>query len=151
MQIGISEKGRELVAESLEMFLADTYALYLKTQSAHWNYTGKEFYSLHLLFEKQYQEMAEAIDEIAERVRSLGFFVEASFSSFQKKSSLPSQKELIPSEMLEDLVTSNEILICQARGLCQLAEKEDDGATLDLLGRRLATHEKNLWMLKNCL
>jgi len=101
MQTGMSEKGRELVAKSLEALLADTYTLYLKTQNAHWNYVGKEFYSMHLLFEQQYQEMAEAIDEIAERVRALGFFVAANFPSFQKKSTLAiSEKVLPPSDMV---------------------------------------------------
>jgi len=152
MQTGMTKQGQELVAKSLEALLADTYTLYLKTQNAHWNYVGKEFYSMHLLFEQQYQEMAEAIDEIAERVRALGFFVSASFPAFQRKSTLDiSEKEIPPSEMIEDLVTGHEKVISHARKLCQVAENEKDGATTDLLARRLGTHEKFLWMLKNYL
>ncbi len=151
MQIGMSEKGRELVSKGLEVFLANTYVLYLKTQNAHWNYVGQDFYSLHLLFEKQYQEMAEAVDEIAERIRSLGFFAPASFEIFQKNSCLECMENPAPSEMAEDLITGHEGLVCHARKLCDLAENEKDGATVDLLGRRLGSHEKFIWMLKNYL
>lgn len=151
MQTGMSENSRELIARKLEMIFVDTYVLYLKTQNAHWNYVGKEFFSLHLLFEKQYQDMAEALDAIAERVRSLGFFVTASFSFFQKKSTIPMEDNIPPSEMIEDLVTGHELWICHVRKICELAEQEKDAATVDLLGKRLADHEKYLWMLKNYL
>jgi starvation-inducible DNA-binding protein len=151
MEIGMSQKSKEQIAKALEVFLADTYSVYLKTQNAHWNYVGSGFYAIHLLLEKQYEELAEAVDEIAERVRSLGFFVEASFAMFIKNSTIPSEKITPPSELMEDLVTCHELLICHIRNLCQVAEKEGDGATLDLLGKRLGVHEKNLWMLKNSL
>lgn len=147
----MSEKSRELIAKGLEILLADTYTLYLKTQSAHWNYVGPEFFSIHLLLEKQYEEMAEAIDEIAERVRALGFFIEASLPAFHRKTQLPQKEVYSPSERIEDLVTAHEILISYIRKLCQKAEEEQDGATVDLLGRRLGAHEKFLWMLKNYL
>lgn len=151
MQIGLSEKGREAVAKGLEIFLANTYTTYLKTQNAHWNYVGEDFYALHLLFEQQYEEMAEAVDEIAERIRSLGFFAPASFLTFQKNSTLDSQEDPEPSEMIEDLITSHEGLICHGRKLCDLAEHEKDAGSVDLLGRRLGVHEKFIWMLKNYL
>lgn len=151
MQTGMSEKSRELIARKLEIVFVDTYTLYVKTQNAHWNYMGKEFFSLHLLFEKQYQDMAEAVDEIAERVRALGFFVTVSFDFFQKKSNIPTENEVPSSEMIEDLVTGHELWICNVRKVCELAEQEKDAATLDLLGKRLSVHEKFLWMLKNYL
>jgi starvation-inducible DNA-binding protein len=151
MQTGMSEKSKELIAKKLEVVFVDTYSLYLKTQNAHWNYMGKEFYSLHLLLEKQYQDMADALDEIAERVRALGFFVTASFAFFQKKSNVSIEENLPPSEMIEDLVTGHETWICHARKVCELAEQEKDAATVDLLGKRLGAHEKFLWMLKNYL
>lgn len=72
MNIGLSDQTRQAISEGLTRYLADAYTLYLKTQNFHWNVTGPEFYSLHLLFEKQYEEMAEEIDEIAERIRTLG-------------------------------------------------------------------------------
>jgi starvation-inducible DNA-binding protein len=149
MKTGFSEESRKLIASKLEGVFVDTYALYLKTQNAHWNYVGKEFFSLHLLFEKQYQDMANALDEIAERVRALDFFVTASFAFFQQKTTISIQDSLLPSKMVEDLVSGHEILISHLRQIGELAEREKDVATVDLLVKRLAEHEKFLWMLKN--
>ena len=85
IQVGLTEQNRTRVAEDLASLLADTYAVYLKTQNFHWNVTGPEFYSLHVLFEKQYAELAENIDEVAERIRALGHFIEGSFSAFKER------------------------------------------------------------------
>jgi starvation-inducible DNA-binding protein len=136
----------------LQHLLADTYAIYLKTQNFHWNVKGSHFFSLHLLFEKQYTEMAEAIDEIAERVQALGFYVEASFSLFQKNSCIPEVKKGSTAEkMVEQLLADHEVLIECARKIGELAEKEGDQATVDLIARRLGVHEKFSWFLKSHL
>ena len=73
MKSGMTEQGRKKIAEELRHYLADSYAVYLKTQNFHWNVKGPHFFALHLMFEKQYEEMAAAADEIAERVAALGF------------------------------------------------------------------------------
>jgi starvation-inducible DNA-binding protein len=151
MQTGMSKESRELVAKKLEMVFVDTYVLYLKTQNAHWNYVGKDFFSVHQLLEAQYKDMAEAVDELAERVRALDFFVTVSLSFFQKKSNILFTETPTSSEIIKDLVSGQEIWISQARKICELAEQEKDAGTVDLLGKRLATHEKFLWMLKNYL
>ncbi|MGE5196801.1 MAG: Dps family protein, partial [Anaerolineae bacterium] len=90
---GMTRENRQIVADALSRYLADTYAIYLKTQNFHWNLSGKEFYSLHILFEKQYEELAEAIDEIAEKIRALGFYVDATFSSFKQLSSISEEQK----------------------------------------------------------
>jgi starvation-inducible DNA-binding protein len=149
MKTGMTEEGRKKIADGLKVFLANTYALYLGTQNAHWNYEGPHFYSLHILFEKQYEELAEAVDEIAERIRALGFFAPASFASFQELSMIQGKKNLPSEEMAKDLIHGHEKLLCHARDLCDLAEKERDGGSTDLLGRRLGVHEKFIWMLKS--
>lgn len=84
MNIGLDEEKRKQICDVLSNILANSYAIYLKTQSFHWNVKGKEFYALHLMFQSQYEEFAEAIDEIAERIHSLGFYPEGSFSAFAK-------------------------------------------------------------------
>ncbi len=150
MKMGMKDGDRSIVAESLARVLADTYAVYLKTQNFHWNLVGAQFYSLHILFETQYKELAEAIDEIAERVRALGFFVDATFAGFQKLSSLSEiDKTLTIEQMLHHLLEGHELIVRALRQLSSLAEKHNDPATVDLMGRRLNVHEKFAWMLRS--
>lgn len=152
MDTGMSEKNRQVVSDALTKLLADTYALYLKTQNYHWNVTGPEFYSLHILFEKQYSEMAEAIDEIAERIRSLGFFVEGTFSAFKKDCSIHEEEKLMNArDMVQNLVQGHETVIRHARKLFYVADGEKDQASADLMNRRLVIHEKFAWMLRSQL
>jgi starvation-inducible DNA-binding protein len=149
---GMTEKNRQQVGDALARLLAETYAIYLKTQHFHWNVTGPEFFSLHLLFEKQYNELAEAIDEIAERIRALGFYVDGTFSGFKELSSIKDDdKVLVSKEMVHKLALGHEVVIRHARQLAALAEREHDPATVDLMGRRLNAHEKFYWMLRSHL
>lgn len=149
---GISEQNRMAISEGLSGLLADTYSLYLKTQNFHWNVRGPEFYSLHLLFEKHYQEMAEAVDEVAERVRALGYYVEASFSSFKEKAAIKEENKVLTSkDMLHALIDGHETLIRGVRKVAEIADKGGDFATVDLIGRRLGSHEKMAWFLRSQL
>ena len=150
IQTGLPENSRLRVAEDLATLLADTYGVYLKTQNFHWNVTGHEFYSLHILFEKQYRELAENIDEVAERIRALGHYIDASFAAFKNLTAVGDEAKLRASkDMVQELVRSHEIVIRNARNLVQVAEEEKDGATVDLLGRILNMHEKHAWMLRS--
>lgn len=150
METGMQEKSRQRVSEGLAKLLADTYAVYLKTQNFHWNVVGCEFYSLHILFEKQYRELAEALDEVAERIRSLGYFVDASFTAFKSLTAVADEDRVRSvKEMLHELIKGHEIVIRHMRNLSDVAEQENDGGTVDLLGRRLAVHEKMAWMLRS--
>src|SRR5579863_2995432 len=111
VNIGIAEQSKIALSEGLSRVLADTYTIYLKTQNFHWNVRGPEFYALHLLFEKHYQEMAEAVDEIAERIRALGFYVEASFSTFSRLTGIKEEeKVLLAKDMIISLVKGHETL-----------------------------------------
>lgn len=140
------------VITHLNMVLSETYALYLKTQNYHWNVTGPNFYSLHNMFEEQYKELAEAIDDIAERIRALGEKVEASFLYFDQNKSI---KDGIPSNssesMLEDLVRSQEVVIEKLIELSNIASQCDDKASEDMAIQRLQVHEKQKWMLSSSL
>ena len=86
IDIGISEKDREKIADGLSRLLADTYSLYLKTHYFHWNVTGPMFQTLHLMFETQYNELALAVDSVAERIRSLGYEAPGSYKAYAKLS-----------------------------------------------------------------
>jgi starvation-inducible DNA-binding protein len=152
MEGAMNKKEGHSVVKSLEKALADTYILYTKTQNYHWNYSGSNFYSLHKLFESQYEELAEAIDEIAERLRALGATVAGTNSAFVKLSSLKEDTKALPSDkMVKQLLRDHREIILELRALSALAEKSDDPATVDLMGRRLNAHEKSAWMLESTI
>lgn len=152
MNIDLSEQDRQVISEGLSGCLANLYALYLKTQNFNWNLTGTEFYSLHLLFNKQYDEMAASVDEIAERIRALGYYVDASFSAFKKLSSVKDEdKVLNMRDMILSLIDGHEIVIRNLRRLSEIAEKARDYATVELLGQKIVDHEKMAWMLRSQL
>ena len=149
---GISEKDRARIAAGLSRLLADTFSVYLKTHSFHWNVTGPMFNTLHLMFETQYNELWTATDLIAERIRSLGFPAPGTYSEF---ASLSSIKETagVPkaTEMLRLLVEGNEAVVRTARSIFPLVDKASDEPTADLLTQRMQVHEKNAWMLRSLL
>ncbi|WPU64390.1 Dps family protein [Peredibacter starrii] len=152
INIGISEKDRKLVCRGLNKLLADSYLLYLKTQNYHWNVTGKMFRSLHTLFEEQYQELAAAVDEIAERIRALGEFAPGSFSSFARVTSIKEESSIpTAEEMIHNLVVGNEAVVTTAREIISLTDECEDDVTADLLVDRMQIHEKNAWMLRSMI
>lgn len=146
---GIAESARSEIAEGLSRLLADTYTLYLKTHGYHWNVTGPMFRSLHLMFEEQYMELRDAVDEIAERIRALGHLAPASYSEFGKLSSVRDEDGAPEAAaMVERLVEGHEEVIGTAREVVKTAEAADDVATADLATQRINTHEKAAWMLR---
>jgi len=148
--LGLTEQNCQEISKGLSHFLADVYTTYLKTQNFHWNLSGREFYSLHLLFEKQYQELAEETDEVAERIRALGFYVEASFTSFKQLTHIKEEENVLTiKDMLHRLIAAHEMICRHGRNVSRLAEKGEDVATVDMLGRRIAAHEKMIWMLRS--
>ena len=152
INIGISEEKREEIAEGLKRLLADSYALYVKTHNFHWNVEGPLFNTLHTMFEEQYTELAEAIDEIAERIRALGVYAPGSFSQFGELSAIPDEIDVPSAEdMIRKLVDGQETVVRTARKVLPPANEADDEPTVDLLTRRMDTHEKNAWMLRSML
>jgi len=148
--IGIAKNNLRVVCREMTYLLADTYLVYLKTQNCHWNVKGPHFVSLHRLFEQQYTELAEAIDEIAERLVALGSYVNASFLNFKKESRLQEIKSfLLAEKMIDELLSDHERIICFSRKLSLLAEKARDLATVDLMAKRIAVHEKSAWILRS--
>ena len=138
--------------ESLKLALVGSYALYLKTQNYHWNVTGPNFKSLHDLFNTQYNDLALAIDDLAERIRTLGSKVEANFSHFEKTGKIKSGNENANSTtMVQELAADNEILAEILKETFRIASEEKDDATADLIIGRIEVHQKNVWMLKSSL
>lgn len=151
-KIGLQKKARQEIAEELSNLLADTYALYLKTQNFHWNLISPHFSELHVLFEKQYEELAEAVDEIAERARSLGEFVDATFSEFRKRTKIKDSKPQIKwKKMVQELLDGHEIICTRFRPFIHRSQDLLDDVTADLIIRRMAFHEKAAWMLRSTL
>jgi starvation-inducible DNA-binding protein len=152
IDIGIAEKERQEIATGLGRLLADTYTLYLKTHNFHWNVVGPMFQTLHLMFEQQYNELALAVDQIAERIRALGFPAPATYSEFAELSSIREDRGVLPAEkMIAALVDGQEAVIRTARSLFPLADQVHDEATADLLTQRIQIHEKTAWMLRSLL
>jgi starvation-inducible DNA-binding protein len=152
IDIGISKKDRKTIADGLSKLLADTYTLYLKTHNFHWNVEGPMFNTLHLMFETQYNELALAVDAIAERIRALGHPAPGSYAAYAKLSSIKEETGVPKAEeMIRQLVDGQEAVARTARAVFPAAEKAGDEPTADLLTQRLQIHEKTAWMLRALL
>ncbi len=152
IDIGIKRADRAKIARGLAKLLADTYTLYLKTHNFHWNVTGPMFQTLHLMFETQYNELALAVDLIAERIRALGFPAPGTYSEYAQLSSIK-ERPGVPKaeEMIRLLVDGQEAVVRTARSIFPAAESASDEATADLLTQRIQLHEKTAWMLRSLL
>lgn len=152
VNIGISKEHREKIAHGLSKVLADSYMLYLKTHNYHWNVTGELFHSLHEQFEEQYTELAEAVDEIAERIRSIGYRAPGSFREFNQLTSIEEDTDKPDAlEMVRRLAIDNETVLRTAREVIPACDEAGDEATLDLMTQRLHVHSKTAWMLRSHL
>jgi starvation-inducible DNA-binding protein len=152
----MSKTARKSVANptvhALEGLLADSYTLYLKTHSYHWNVTGPMFTTLHTLFMTQYSELALAVDEIAERIRALGAPAPGSYSQFAARASVREDTGVPKAlDMIAVLVADQARVVATARALIRAAEEAHDDASVDLGVRRVEVHEKNAWMLRSHL
>lgn len=152
IDIGIPETEREKIAEGLKRVLADTYTLYLKTHNFHWNVTGPMFNTLHLMFEEQYNDLWAAVDEIAERIRSLGAFAPGSYAEYAKLTKIEEANGVPKAEdMVAQLVKGHETVVKTMREVFPAAEGAADESTADLLTQRMRVHEKTAWMLRSML
>ena len=152
MDIGMSDTHRKQITDGLSHLLADSYVLYLMTHNFHWNVTGPMFRTLHLLFMEQYTEQWNALDQIAERIRSLGHPAPATYKAFVKLATIQ-EVDGVPKavEMISLLVSAQEQTAKTARGLFALVEEANDQPTADLITQRLEVHEKTAWMLRSLL
>lgn len=152
IEIGIPEPQRKEVAEGLSRLLADTYTLYLSIHGFHWNVEGPMFQTLHDAFMTQYTELWTALDEIAERIRALGFYAPASYGKLVELTSIESP-DGVPAakDMIRIAKEGHEAVAKTARSIFEHAEKASDEVTVDLLTQRLTVHEKTAWMMRAML
>ena len=152
LDIGISKEDRSSIASGLSRLLADSYTLYLKTHNYHWNVTGPQFNTLHLMYEGQYTELAAAVDEIAERIRALGIRAPGSYREFAALTSIEEGTgQESAEEMTRQLAIGQETIVRTAREIFPAADAANDEPTADLLTQRMQIHEKNAWMLRSML
>jgi starvation-inducible DNA-binding protein len=152
LNTGIDRADRESIAAGLARLLADSYTLYLKTHNYHWNVTGPQFNTLHLMFEGQYTELATAVDEIAERIRALGIKAPGSYSEFADLTEIEEGSgDESAEEMTRQLAIGQETIVRTARAVFPAADSANDEPTADLLTQRMQLHEKNAWMLRSML
>jgi starvation-inducible DNA-binding protein len=152
MDIGIKDTDRKAIADGLSRLLADSYVLYLMTHNFHWNVTGPMFRTLHLMFMEQYTEQWTALDQIAERIRSLGHPAPATYKTFSELATIK-EVEGVPkaTKMIKLLVAAQEQTAKTARGLFEMVNAANDQPTADLITQRLEVHEKTAWMLRSLL
>lgn len=149
IDIGINDQDRFAIAEGLKRLLADSYTLYLMTHNFHWNVTGPQFRELHLMFEEHYTELAVAVDDIAERIRTLDVVAPGTYKAFASLSSIQ-EIEDVPSTsaMVQLLTAGHEQVVKTCREVLAVASKADDESTAALVSDRMRVHEKTAWMLR---
>lgn len=142
----------EKLTQYLTNFLAESYILMLKTQNYHWNVTGLHFHSLHEMFQEQYEDLFEAVDEIAERIRAIGAPSPGTFKEFQSLSKVDSEDvKKKDTEMIKSLAQDHHHVVETGKKVIAEAQKVSDDATMDLAIKRIQTHEKYIWMLESSL
>lgn len=138
------------VAKKLSIILADTYALYLKTQNYHWHVKGSQFKSLHELFEMQYRELAEAVDQLAERLLMTGHRAPATFKEFEQLKTIKDGNSTSNAkQMVMELAADHGTLVTDLNAALTIAQKNNDEGTISLLAERISAHEKSQWMLNS--
>jgi starvation-inducible DNA-binding protein len=152
IDIGINEQDRNNVADGLKRLLADTYTLYLQTHNFHWNVTGPQFRELHLMFEEHYTELAVAVDDIAERIRTLGVAAPGTYVAFAELSSIE-EIDGVPSarDMIGILNRGHEQVVKTCREALEVAQGANDESSVALISDRMRIHEKTAWMLRAML
>ena len=149
--IGIKPANTAQVAQALNVLLADEHILYIKTRKAHWNVEGPDFLSIHRFFEEQYKQLEEIIDEIAERIRTIGHFPEATLAGFLQETHLTeeSREKNDSAGFMKWLLQDHETIIIHLRENIDLFDNEyEDKGTSDFITGLMETHEKMAWMLR---
>lgn len=152
--IGINEAHREGVANELSKILADEYVLFTKTKNAHWNIEGPDFYEKHKFFEAQFGELDVIIDSVAERIRTLGYYVDAMLKAFVSVTQFTEQKheKSDSAGYIKELLVDHETLIKSLRGnILVFANEYHDLGTSDFTTGLLESHEKMAWFLRSHL
>ena len=150
IDIGIKENDRKQIAQQLGGLLADSYTLYLQTHNFHWNVTGPMFPQLHQMFEDHYTELAIAVDDIAERIRSLGEPAPGTYKAFSKLSKVEEVDDIPDAgDMVKILTKGHEQVVKTCREALVFAQDANDESSAALISDRMRVHEKTAWMLRS--
>ena len=142
----------EILTNLLKKYLAENFALYLKTLNFHWNVEGVRFIQLHSFFQDIYEDLENATDVIAEHIRSLDAYVPGSFSRYSELSEIEDEKNILTAEdMIKQIQEDNQVILRTLDVTFKLAEKENKQGLIDFLGSRIAQHDKWNWMLKSLM
>jgi starvation-inducible DNA-binding protein len=149
--IGISEPNKQAVAEELNKLLSDEFLLYTKTRKFHWNVEGAQFHDLHLFFEKQYNQLALIMDEVAERIRKIGHYALGSMKHYLQEATLRENEDTETSapDMLQELLDDHETIIRRLRSdIDKFQDKYKDAGSADFITGLIEQHETMAWMLR---
>jgi starvation-inducible DNA-binding protein len=150
--LGLTDQQREDAVKTLKVLLGETYALYVKTHGYHWNVTGPRFNQLHNMFEGQYRELWESLDEIAERIRQLGAYAPGSTDEMLAEATIKPDNGVPDADsMVENLARGHEVIAKAAKIGMEVAGEANDEVTADLFVQRAAAAEKTAWMLRSSL
>ena len=146
-----AKPNQDKVIAGLEKALANTYTLMIKTHNFHWNVQGPNFVGLHKLFEEQYKDLFDAVDELAERIRALGAPAPGSLGDFKRLSSIEDAPEKVQASgvMIEEILKSRKAMLNDDQELLSAAEDADDQVTTDMITQRIGKNEKDMWMLRS--
>jgi starvation-inducible DNA-binding protein len=148
----VDDSGRAAVASALSKAVADSYILYAKTLGVHWNVQGPNFYGLHKLTDAQYNELHQAADAMAERIRALGKLAPTGFDAFRSMTVVKNDASHSDTQtMIAELVADNEKVAKRMQEFAELADEHEDYFTNDMLISRIGVHEENAWMLRASL
>lgn len=146
--IGLDQQSAQLLAQQLNQLLANYQVLYMNTRGYHWNITGQQFFELHLKFEEIYTDLQVKIDELAERILTLGYTPQHSFSSYLLNSDISEHQDVFSGqESVQGLVNGFSKLLVQQRQILKQAGEAEDEGTAALMGDYIREQEKLLWML----
>ncbi|NIZ01554.1 Dps family protein [Thalassospira lucentensis] len=146
---GVDRTDRKKLAKMLTRIVGSSHVLYAKTRGVHWNVVGPAFYSLHKMTEEHYEDLNTAVDDMAERIRAIGFAAPIGISEMIENSVIDDQKKLLPAhEMVKDLVEDHEKMARLMREGVAAADEVEDVKTADLLTERIGVHEEAAWMLR---
>lgn len=152
--IGITEGNLQKSVSLLSLILADEMVLYVKTRKFHWNVSGNSFMEVHKLFQSQYTELEEIIDEVAERINKLGSNTIGTMKEFEELTRLKETPDKYPGQkdMIKELLADHETLIIELRKDIETSsEKSKDAGTIDFITGIMEQHETIAWVLRRYL
>lgn len=150
VETGLGKDARENLAVGLSALVADTYMLLVKTHGFHWNVVGPLFRSLHKMTEDQYNDLFESADDLAERIRMLGYPAPGSFAEMSSMTAIKERTDNTPSAetIVAELIEDHETIVRRMREVAVAADELSDTVTNDLLTEKMGNHEKTIWMMK---